>query len=77
MFLIPVTVRIFGGFPMQEAIDRVMVTYGMIARLSPEAERDLRQAVTSYLATSPETDSNKLAIEGLKFARETAGHFVQ
>jgi hypothetical protein len=65
--------EIIGGFPMQEAIDRVMVTYGMIAELSPEAERNLRQAVTSYLATSPETDSDKLAIEGLKFARETAG----
>lgn len=61
---------------MQEAIDRVMLTYGMIANLSPAAERDLRQAVTSYLATSAETDSNKLAVEGLKFARETAAQYA-
>ena len=57
---------------MQEAIDRVMRTYGLIANLSPDAERDLRQAVTTYLATSAETDTNKLAVEGLRFARETA-----
>ncbi|QUS39465.1 hypothetical protein RPMA_11935 [Tardiphaga alba] len=61
---------------MQEAIDRVMLTYGMIANLSPEAERDLRRAVTSYLATSAETDANRLAVEGLRFARETAGQFA-
>lgn len=60
---------------MQEAIDRVMLTYGMIANLSPEAERDLRQAVTSYLATSAETDANKLAVQGLRFARETASQY--
>jgi len=61
---------------MKEAIDRVMVTYGMIARLSPQAESDLRDAVTAYLATSQETDTNKLAVEGLKFARESAGQFA-
>lgn len=62
---------------MQEAIDRVMRTYGLIANLSPNAERELRQAVTSYLATSDETDTNKLAVEGLRFARETASQFAQ
>lgn len=67
---------ILGGRLMQEAIDRVMRTYGLIANLSPEAERDLRQAVTSYLATSAETDTNKLAVEGLRFARETAAEFT-
>lgn len=61
---------------MQEAIDRVMRTYGLIANLSPDAERDLRQAVTTYLATSAETDTNKLAVEGLRFARETAARFA-
>lgn len=57
---------------MQEAIDRVMRTYGLIAKLNPEAECNLRQAVASYLATSAETDTNKLAVEGLKFARKRA-----
>jgi hypothetical protein len=57
---------------MQDAIDRVMNTYTMIANLNPEKERDLRQAVTAHLSKFPETDANVLAVEGLRFARETA-----
>jgi hypothetical protein len=45
---------------MQDAIDRVMNTYTMIANLNPEKERDLRQAVTAHLSKFPETDAMSL-----------------
>lgn len=57
---------------MHEAVDRVMNTYTMIANLSAEKERDLRQAVTAHLSKFPEADANVLVVEGLRFARETA-----
>ena len=57
---------------MDTAIDRVMQTYGMIASLTPEQEAALRDKVTLFLTGLTETDENKLAIEGLRFVRETA-----
>lgn len=58
---------------MQEAVDQVMTTYTMIANLTAEQERDLRRAVTAHLSSRTETDTNALAVEGLRFARESRG----
>jgi hypothetical protein len=54
---------------MEAAIDRVMQTYGMIARLTPDEERVAREKVSSYLAEKPEADEHALAVEGLRYLR--------
>jgi hypothetical protein len=59
---------------MEAAIDRVMQTYGMIAKLSADEERVAREKVTSYLAEKPEADEHTLAVEGLRYLR-SVGEF--
>jgi hypothetical protein len=54
---------------MQAAIDRVMATYGMIVKLTPNEERAARERVMSHLAGKPEADERILAIEGLRYLR--------
>jgi hypothetical protein len=56
---------------MQAAVDRVMKTYGMIVNLTAEEERATREKVTSYLSDKPAADENTLAIEGLRYLRNT------
>jgi hypothetical protein len=58
---------------MQEAVDRVMKTYGMIVNLTSDEERAARDRVTSYLAERPEADDRALAIEGLRYLRSVRG----
>ena len=54
---------------MEKAIDRVMHTYGMIVNMTPEQEHQLREKVSDFLRSKPETDEQKLAVEGLKYVR--------
>ena len=54
---------------MQTAIDRVMHTYGMLVNLTLEQEREVRERVTTFLATAKTNDENKLAVEGLRYLR--------
>jgi hypothetical protein len=55
---------------MQAAIDRVMQTYTMIERLSPDEERAVRAKVSSYLAAKPSADETALAVDGLRYLRK-------
>lgn len=57
---------------MQTAIDRVMHTYGMLVNLTLEEEREVREKVTTFLATAKTDDENKLAVEGLRYLRTSS-----
>jgi len=56
---------------MQTAIDRVMHTYGMLVNLTAEQEQEARERVSSFLAKAETDDENKLAVEGLRYLRES------
>ena len=53
---------------MQEAIDRVMQAYTMIANLTPEQARATRERLATHLA-GIEADEKALAVEGLRYLR--------
>jgi hypothetical protein len=55
---------------MQQAIERVMQTYGMLVNLSPVQEREAREKVSTYLKGKGD-DAHQLAVEGL---RHLLGH---
>jgi hypothetical protein len=50
---------------MQQAVERVMQTYGMLVSLTPVQEREAREKVSTYLKGKG-NDVHKLAVEGLK-----------
>jgi hypothetical protein len=54
---------------MQDAIDRVMQTYGLLVTLTAEQERRVRADVSAFLATSNINDRTQLAVEGLRYLR--------
>ena len=54
---------------MQAAVDRVMETFGMIVKLTPDEEKAARERVTSYLSERSEVDDRALAVEGLRYLR--------
>jgi hypothetical protein len=56
---------------MQAAIDRVMDTYGMIVNLTLEEERATRAKVSRFLADAETDDEHKLAVQGLRFLRNS------
>jgi hypothetical protein len=56
---------------MQEAIDRVMHAYGMMVNLTPDQERTAREKVSAFLAKAEVNDEDRLAVEGLKYLRQT------
>jgi len=53
---------------MQEAIDRVMQTFRMIANLTDEEVRATRERLTAHLA-GLDVDEKALAVEGLRYLR--------
>ena len=55
---------------MEQAIDRVMHTYGMIVNLTPADELVVREKVTKFLGQKSEDDEQKLTIAGLRYVRE-------
>jgi hypothetical protein len=54
---------------MEASIDRVMKTYGMMVNLTRHQEQTVRKIVSKFLEARPETDEQKLAIEGLRYIR--------
>jgi hypothetical protein len=54
---------------MEQAIDRVMHTYGMIVNLTPAEEVAVRQKVSTFLGQKSEGDEQKLTIAGLQYVR--------
>ena len=56
---------------MQVVIDRVMHTYGMLVNLTAEQEVAAREKVSRFLAKTKTDDENKLAVEGLRYLRES------
>jgi hypothetical protein len=55
---------------MEQAIDRVMHTYGMIVNLTPADEQVVREKVSKFLGQKSEDDEQKLTIAGLQYVRE-------
>ena len=53
---------------MQAAIDRVMQTFAMMARLTPEEVQTTRERLTAHLAEM-DADEKTLAVEGLRYLR--------
>ena len=53
---------------MQEAIDQIMRTYGMMFNLSPSEELPARERVTDFLKGKG-NNTRKLTLEGVKFLR--------
>jgi hypothetical protein len=54
---------------MEAAVDRVMKTYGMMVNLSCDQEQAIREKVSLFLKSKPDTDEHKLTVEGLRFVR--------
>jgi len=54
---------------MEQAIDRVMRTYGMIVNLTPADEQVVREKVSTFLGQKSEDDEQKLTIAGLQYVR--------
>jgi hypothetical protein len=58
---------------LNEVIDRVMHTYGMMRNLDEHGLRDARESVDRYLETlssAGETDPQRLAVCGLAYLRK-------
>jgi hypothetical protein len=53
---------------MQEAMDRVMQAYTMIANLTPEQAQATRERLGTHLA-GMDADEKALAVEGLRYLR--------
>lgn len=53
---------------MQEVIDRVMRTYGLMVDLTPEEERIARSRLADFLRDRND-HPNRLSVEGVKFLR--------
>lgn len=58
---------------LNEVIDRVIHTFGMMRNLSEDALQDARDSVRDYIETlssAGETDPQRLAVFGLAFLRD-------
>lgn len=53
---------------MEEVINRVMDTYGMMVNLTPREAQATRERLTAHLARM-DADEKALAVEGLRFLR--------
>ncbi len=61
---------------MQAVIDRIMLTYDLLANRSAAASEEARRKLIRYLATlaeAGETDPHRLTICGLTWLRERDG----
>jgi hypothetical protein len=57
---------------LNEVIDRVIHTFGMMRNLSEDALREARESLGSYIETltsAGETDPQRLAVYGLAYLR--------
>ena len=53
---------------MQEAIDQIMRTYGLMFNISPSEEQSARERVTEFLKGKGD-NTRKLTLEGMKYLR--------
>ncbi|MDE2378370.1 hypothetical protein [Bradyrhizobium sp.] len=61
---------------MEAAIDRIMLTYDLIANRTAAASAEARARVTAYVTTlfeAGETDSHRLTVCGLIYLRQLDG----
>jgi hypothetical protein len=63
----------FGVTPMKAAIDRVMATYGMLKKLTPAEERELRRVVSCYVQDLSAEDETRVVIKALRYLRGLEG----
>jgi hypothetical protein len=54
---------------MEEVIDHVMRTYGLMVTLSPTEEQSARERLAAFLRDKKDT-TRKLAVEGVKYLRD-------
>jgi len=54
---------------MQEVIDKVMQTYGLMKSLTPDELEDAREVLLDFLSKRPETDEHVAAVDSLAFLR--------
>jgi hypothetical protein len=62
--------------PMEAAIDRIMLTYALLANHTLEASQEARARVTNYITTlfeAGEKDPHRLTVCGLTYLRELDG----
>lgn len=53
---------------MEEVVDQVMRTYGMMVNLTPEEEQSARERLTEFPRDKSDS-SRQLSVEGVKFLR--------
>jgi hypothetical protein len=58
-----------GEFAMQEVVDKVMQTYGMMKTLSGEELEEAREVLLDFLSKRPGTDEHTAAVDSLTFLR--------
>jgi len=61
---------------MQAAIDRIMLTYGLLVNQTDAANAETREKVTEYVKTlfdAGEKDEHRLAVCGLTYLRQLDG----
>src|SRR5882724_8062379 len=58
-----------GEFAMQEVVDQVMQTYGMMKTLSGEELEEAREVLLDFLSKRPGTDEHTATGESLTFLR--------
>jgi hypothetical protein len=59
----------FGEFAMQEVVDKVMQTYGMMKTMSGEELEEAREVLLDFLSKRPGTDEHTATVESLTFLR--------
>jgi hypothetical protein len=58
---------------MNDIVDSILETYGLIARLDADSLADSRRKITSYietLASTGQNDAQKLAMYGLAYLKQ-------
>jgi hypothetical protein len=63
---------------MESALERIMLTYDLLARRTPEESATARAQVTDYVTTlfeAGEHNADRLALCGLTFLRQLDGSF--
>lgn len=55
---------------MQNVVEKVMETFGMMRSLSERDLNQAQQALLKYLSDHPQSDEHRAAVEGLAFLRK-------
>jgi hypothetical protein len=54
---------------MQEVVDKVMQTFGMMKSMSEEEMESAREVLLDFLSKRPDTDEHKATVDSLTFLR--------